>query len=202
MPTYPFRAATSRPVSVTKTALVRIDHNRYSVPAVHAGRILRAEVYADKVEIYADAALVATHSRSYRRDESFLELAHHVPAFQRKPRAAGCCAALHQADPVFLRARDLLLREPGGYRLFAEILMLGMRFDLEVLAQALGECLACGRLSVEGCAWRLDGLRSCPTDWLTRTTRGHPDLLSESCTSLMLVTDRSVTRPVFEDNDP
>lgn len=51
---------------------------------------------------------------------------------------------------MFLRARDLLLRERGGYRLFAEILMLGMRFDLEVLAQALGECLAYGRLSVEG----------------------------------------------------
>jgi hypothetical protein len=51
---------------------------------------------------------------------------------------------------VFLRVRDRLLREPGGYRVFAEILMLGMRFDLEVLAQALGECLASGRLSVEG----------------------------------------------------
>jgi transposase len=150
LPMHPFRAATSRPVSVSKTALVRIDHNRYSVPAVHAGRLLRAEVYADKVEIYADATLVATHPRSYRRDESFLELAHYLPAFQRKPRAAGCCAALHQTDPVFLRARDQLLREPAGYRVFAEILMLGMRFDLEILAQALGECLASGRLSVEG----------------------------------------------------
>jgi len=53
-------------------------------------------------------------------------------------------------DPVFMRARDQLLAHPGGYRVFAEILMLGMRFDLEVLAQALEECLASGRLSVEG----------------------------------------------------
>ena len=149
LPLRPFRAATSRPVSVSKTALVRIDHNRYSVPAVHSGRLLRAEVYAHKVEIYADAALVASHSRSYLRGESFLELAHYLPAFEKKPRAAGACAALHQADPVFMRARDLLLREPCGYRVFAEILMLGMRFDLGVLAAALRECVASGRLSVE-----------------------------------------------------
>lgn len=150
LPLHSFRAATSRPVSVTKTALVCIDHNRYSVPAIHASRLLRAEVYADKVEIYADAALLATHPRSYGRGESFLELSHYLPAFERKPRAAGSCAALHQADPVFIRARDRLLPEPGGYRVFAEILMLGMRFDLKVLAEALRECLASGRLSVEG----------------------------------------------------
>jgi transposase len=149
LPIHPFRAATSRPVSVSKTALVCIDHNRYSVPAVHSGRLLRAEVYADKVEIYADAVLVASHPRSYLRGESFLELSHYLPAFERKPRAAAACAALHQADPVFMRARDLLLREPGGYRVFAQILMLGMRFDLGVLAEALRECLASGRLSVE-----------------------------------------------------
>jgi transposase len=150
LPTHPFRAATSRPVSVSKTALVRIDHNRYSVPAVHAGRLLRAEAYVDKIEIYADDSLVATHPRSYQRGETFLELGHYLPVFARKPRAAGSCAALHQADPVFICARDQLLREPGGYRVFAEILMLGMRFDLETLAKALEECLASGRLSVEG----------------------------------------------------
>jgi transposase len=150
LPIHPFRAATSRPVSVSKTALVCIDHNRYSVPAVHAGRILRAELYVDKVEIYAAEELVACHPRSYRRGESVLELRHYLPAFAKKPRAAGGCAALLQADPVFMRARDRLLGQPGGYRVFAQILMLGMRFDLEVLAQALEECLACGRLSVEG----------------------------------------------------
>jgi transposase len=150
LPLHPFRAATSRPVSVSKTALVRIDHNRYSVPAIHAARMLRAELYADKVEIYADDSRVAVHPRSYQRDETFLDLSHYLPVFARKPRAAGSCAALHQADPVFLRARDRLLADPGGYRVFAEILMLGLRFDLEVLARALGECLASGRLSVEG----------------------------------------------------
>ena len=157
-------AGASGPVSVSKTALVRIDHNRHSVPAVNAGRLLRAEVYVDKVEIYAGDALVATHPRSYQRDKTFFELGHYLPVFARKPRAAGCCAALSQADPVFTRARDRLLADPGGYRVCAEILMLGVRFDLEILAQALGECLASGRLSVEDVRQRCLNLTCVPPE--------------------------------------
>jgi transposase len=149
LPAHPFRAATSRPCSVAKTALCRVDYNRYSVPAANAGRVLRAEVYVDKVEFYAGELLVASHDRSYARGETFLELAHYLPVFGRKPRAAGSCAALAQADPVFTRARDRLLAEPGGYRVFAQILTLGMRFDLAVLARALDECLGSGRICVE-----------------------------------------------------
>jgi hypothetical protein len=119
------------------------------VPVRHRGEVLRAEVWADRVEIYAGEVRVAVHARSYRRGETILELGHYLPAFAKKPRAAGSCAALHQADPIFLRVRNRLLAEPGGYRLFAEILVLGLQFDLQVLAQALADCVACGRLSVE-----------------------------------------------------
>ncbi len=150
LPAHPFRAASSRPVSVSKLALARIDYNRYSVPVRHAGRLLRAEIFVDKIEIYAGEQLTATHTRSYERGGTFMELAHYLPAFERKPRAAAGCAALHQADPVFLQVRDLLLREPGGYRVFAEILLLGLRFALPVLAEALRACRASGRLSVAG----------------------------------------------------
>lgn len=149
LPTRTFRASTSRPVSVSKTALCRIDRNRYSVPAAYAGQVLRAEVYADRVEVYAAERLVATHPRSYQREMSFFELGHYLSVLARKPRAAASCAALSQADPVFTRARDLLLREPGGYRVFAEVLLLGRHYPLAVLAHALGECLAAGRVSVE-----------------------------------------------------
>jgi transposase len=149
LPVHPFRAATSRPVCVSKTALCRIDHNRYSVPTLHAGQMLRAELYAEKVEIYAQEKLVALHARSYARDLSFFDLGHYLPVFARKPRAAASCAALSQADPVFIRTRDLLLPEPGGYRVFAEVLMLGLAYELPVLAEALRECLAAGRVSVE-----------------------------------------------------
>lgn len=149
LPAGTFRASTSRPVFVSKTALCRLDHNRYSVPAAYAGQVLRAELYAHTVEIYAGERLVARHTRSYQRGMSFFDLGHYLPVFAHKPRAAASCAALAQADPVFTRARDLLLAEPGGYRVFAEILMLGIHHDLPVLAEAIRECLAAGQVSVE-----------------------------------------------------
>lgn len=164
LPLHSFRAATSRAVSVSKTALVRIDHNRYSVPAVHAGRVLRAEVYVDKVEIYAGEMLASTHPRSYARGKTILDLGHYLPVFARKPRAAGCCAALSQADPVFMRARDRLMADPGGYRVFAEILMLGVRYDLDVLAQALQESVSAGRVSVEAVRQRCLNLTHVPPE--------------------------------------
>ena len=121
-------------------------------PLLGAGRPAPARrcaprVFAGRVEIYRGSELVAAHARSYVRGESVLELAHYLDAFARKPRAALSCAALRQADPVFLRARDLLLREPDGHRRFAEILLLGRELGLDVLAAALRECLASGRLS-------------------------------------------------------
>ncbi len=164
LPPYPFRAATSRAVSVSKTALVRIDHNRYSVPAVHAGRVLRAEVYVDKVEIYAGEVLASIHPRSYARGKTILDLGHYLPVFARKPRAAGYCAALSQANPVFMRVRDRLMCEPGGYRVFAEILMLGVRYDMGVLAEALEECMSAGRISVEAVRQRCLNLTHVPPE--------------------------------------
>jgi transposase len=149
LPARPFRAATSRPVRASKLALVRLDYNRYSVPVRWAGLTLRAEVYAGQLEFYAGQALVARHGRSYRRGETFLTLEHYLPAFKKKPRAAAGCAALWQADPVFLQARDLLLRERHGYRVFAEILLLGLKFPLETVAEALGAALSEGAVSAE-----------------------------------------------------
>jgi transposase len=149
LPERPFRASLSRPVTVSKLSLASVDRNRYSLPVGHGGETLRAELYVDRVEFYAKDALLARHERAYGRGETVLELAHYLAAFERKPRAASACAALHQADPVFLRARDVFLGEPAGYRTFAEILLLGRVFDLKVLATALRKALESGVPSAE-----------------------------------------------------
>jgi transposase len=149
LPAHHFRASLSRPALVGKTSLVRLDHNRYSVPVRYCGEVLRAELSVEQVELYRGEILVASHRRTYARGESILELSHYLPAFRQKPRAAGTCAALHQADPVFLTVRDRLLAEPRGHRRFAEILLLGTRFPLSVLADALRETLKGGLLLPE-----------------------------------------------------
>jgi transposase len=144
LPAHPFSASVSRPVVVSKVALVSVDRVRYSVPVICAGQTLRAESFVERVELYRGSERVAVHARSYARGETVLELAHYLDAFARKPRAALSCAALASADPVFVRARDLALRTPDGHRGFAEILLLGRELGLERLAEALRVSLAAG----------------------------------------------------------
>jgi transposase len=147
LPVRSFKAATHRPVVVSKTSLVTIDSVRYSVPARYAGRTLSCEVYVDSIELFDGMTCVASHRRSYLRGDSRLELVHYLPAFVKKPRAAAGCAALAQADPVFLAARDELLASPGGHKVFAEILLLGQEFSMTMLTTALKKALSYGMLS-------------------------------------------------------
>ena len=56
------------------------------------------------------------HPRAQLRARRDHPRARPLPArlYPQSPGPPARCAALHQADPVFVRARDLLLREPGG----------------------------------------------------------------------------------------
>jgi len=155
LPAWPFSPSVSRPVVANKIAMVNVDRVRYSVPVACASVTLRAESFVDRVELYRGADLVASHTRSYTRGETVLELAHYLDAFARKPRAALSCAALEGADPIFLRARDLARTRNDGHRRFAEILLLGRELGLERLAGALEECLEAGTLPDAACVRQL-----------------------------------------------
>jgi transposase len=149
LPPHPFSASVSRPVVVSKTSMVTVDRVRYSVPVAQVSRTLRAECFADRVELLEGAVRVAVHTRSYERGATVLELAHYLDAFERKPRAALSCAALNCADPVFVAARDLALRTPDGHRTFAAVLLLAREFGLDGLADALREAILSGAVTPE-----------------------------------------------------
>ena len=85
------------PASVSKTCLVRLDNNKYSVNAgavgrpveVHAGACpwagLRPDPGADRIVIRQDGRVVAEHRRSYSRGETIYDPWHYVPVLARKP---------------------------------------------------------------------------------------------------------------------
>jgi len=149
LPAHEFRASTSRPVCVSKTALVTVDRARYSVPVKCAGRTLRSECFAERIEIYDGKSLVASHPRARAKGETVLELAHYLDAFERKPGAALSCAALSSADPVFLIARDMARMTPDGHKTFAATLLLAREFGTQKLARALETAIMTGPVTPE-----------------------------------------------------
>jgi transposase len=75
------------PASVSKTCLVRFDHNRYSVAASAVGRPVEIRAYADRIELRQDGHGVGDHRRCFGRDQTVFDPWHYVPVLVRKPGA-------------------------------------------------------------------------------------------------------------------
>jgi transposase len=74
-------------VVVSREGLVCMETNRYSVPAHLIGRALTARLYADRIDLFADTELVASHRRARGQHERIVNPTHFEAAFTTKPRA-------------------------------------------------------------------------------------------------------------------
>ncbi len=75
------------PAAVSKTLLVRFDHNKYSVDAKAAGRPVEVRAYADRIVIRQEGEIVGEHPRRFGRDGVVYDPRHYVPVLARKPGA-------------------------------------------------------------------------------------------------------------------
>jgi transposase len=71
LPLHPFDTAKPHPVRVNNRFRIVVDTNRYSVPAEYAGSIVTLKAYADRLCVYSNANLIATHTRSYDRFKDY-----------------------------------------------------------------------------------------------------------------------------------
>lgn len=76
LPDQPYDTGFERDAVATSLFRVHFDGNRYSVPAKHAGRRVRVRAYADKVLVYRDGALIASHARSHERGRDIVDPEH------------------------------------------------------------------------------------------------------------------------------
>jgi transposase len=75
-------------VVVSRESMVSIEGNRYSVPVHLVGRALTARIHRERVALFSDAQLVATHQRAAAgSNERTVIPAHFEEAFTKKPRA-------------------------------------------------------------------------------------------------------------------
>ncbi len=89
---YDFRELEICRISAYSTA--RFDTNDYSVPVLYAGRDATLRASAEKVDVYIDGKVVATHTRCYGRHKHIYQLLHYLPLLERKPRS------ILQSQPV------------------------------------------------------------------------------------------------------
>lgn len=150
LPAHPYDCALVQGALVNSQFRVRVEGNRYSVPARHAGRKLLLKLYPERLCLYDGQALVAEHLRSYERGGDFELPEHAQPVLERKRKANE-----HQ---LFKRFLALSPRAPEYYRQLAErklswrshlrkIMALADAYGADKVARALDDALAFGAFS-------------------------------------------------------
>jgi transposase len=132
--------------AVSKTCLVRFDHNRYSVPARALGRPVEVHAYAERIVVRQDGEVLAEHPRRFGRDQNVYNPWHYVPVLSRKP------GALRNGAPfkgwllpgALARVQRRLARVDDGDRQMVEILNAVLSDGLEAVEAACAEALAAG----------------------------------------------------------
>jgi transposase len=87
LPLHPYDCASIGSVVVDRQFRVRVDGNRYSVPAAYAGRRLLLKREPDRLCFCDGEKLVALHPRSYDRNQDFEDPEHAREVLERKRRA-------------------------------------------------------------------------------------------------------------------
>ena len=148
----PFDGFVEHTKRVSTTCLITFERNRYSVPASHANSVVSLRVYADKLVICADGAVLCEHTRQFNRGHSSpgittYDWRHYLAVIQRKPGALRNGAPFTQLPNAFKRLQTILLKREGGDREMVEVLALVLVHDEQDVLNAVESAIKLGNPS-------------------------------------------------------
>jgi len=134
---------------VYSTCLVIEDRNRYSVPCELVGQMVSIRIYPERLDFVAHDAVVASHTRSFERNQVRYDWQHYIPLIERKPGALRNGAPFADMPEPLQRLRRLLLKREGGDRIMAKVLAAVPKSGLESVLVAVELVLESGNPSAE-----------------------------------------------------
>ena len=142
----PFDGYVEEMLRVSHTCLVRVDYNRYSVPAAFAGKAVSVRRTAQQIRVVCEQEVIAAHPRRFGREQLVCDPWHYLPVLEKKPGALRNGAPFLSWDlpqPIQI-VRDRLLKQPKGDRAFVELLLMARETGLESLQVACELALEAG----------------------------------------------------------
>ena len=134
---------------VSSTCLVSLERCRYSAPCELVGQVVGIRVYPERIDLVAHEAVIASHVRSFGRNEARYDWQHYVPLIERKPGALRNGAPFADMPAPLQQLRRLLLKRDGGDRVMAKVLAAVPRHGLEAVLVAVELVLESGNPSPE-----------------------------------------------------
>lgn len=141
-----FDGFVEKAVRATTTCLIPADHNRYSVDAGAAGRMVLVRSHAERIVVLHDGEVVADHPRCFRRDQVIYDPWHYLPVLVKKPGALRNGAPFKDWNlpPGLAQVRGKLDHHPDADRQFVKVLGAVLDHGLDAVEAACAEALAAG----------------------------------------------------------
>lgn len=151
-----FECAITKPAKVRDGSLIQFDHNEYSLPVHLIGQEVTVKGYPLTVEIWQKSIKIVTHRRSYQRGEVCYELAHYLPALEKKPRAIANAAPVRRSGlpPEIIDFRQHLAGKNAD-RDFVAILKLTVQYGQDAVLVAIRKAQSSNHYSVEAVRFHL-----------------------------------------------
>jgi hypothetical protein len=123
---------------------VRLDTNRYSVPAEHAGARVTIKAYPDRICVYRQEKLIARHARSFDRHQDFEDPDHPKALLAqrrnaREQRLIMRFLALSKHATAYYQGLEERQLNPRHH--VAKILALSDIYDQEAIERALEDAI-------------------------------------------------------------
>jgi transposase len=145
---------------------VRLDTNRYSVPAQYANRPLTLKAYPDRLCIYHQDTLIGRHPRSYERRQDIEDPDHPRALLEQRKSAREqrlLCQFLSLSNNAQAYYEGLTARRFNARSHLRQILALAEIYGREPTARALDDALAFNAFSSEYVAHLLQARARTPT---------------------------------------
>ena len=141
----PFDCFVEKAVRAT-TCLIMADHNRHSVDARAAGRMVLVRSHAERIVVLLDDVVVADHSRQFRRNQIVYDPWHYLPVLMRKQGALRNGAPFKDWDlpPALAKVRAKLKQHADGDQQFVKVLGAVLDHGVSAVDAACAEALAGG----------------------------------------------------------
>lgn len=149
LPGHDFPGYLSREVVLNRYCQVVFETNRYSVPAAQASQQLSLRAYPFRIEIWQGQAMLASHCRSYERNQDILDPLHYLPLLAQRPGAFEHAAPIQQWRSEWPPLYESLLRHlrsqqtaMSAVREFIAVLQLHETYTAPQIAAAIEAALA------------------------------------------------------------
>jgi transposase len=149
LPAHPFACCVSREVTLNGYSTVTFETNRYSVPVDKARKHLTLRAYPFTIEVLDDNQLIATHKRSYARQQDILDPLHYLALLLERPGAFEHALPLREWRAKWPPAYEMLLatlrqqhpNESAAIRTFVQILALHQSHAPAVVQRAIEQAV-------------------------------------------------------------